>query len=156
MAQIAKIPPSGIEVYTRQRDLPSYHVNDLQDRYPTVCGQDEYPTAIRQDEYPTAYNADTKKAEPTQKNGGSLETSAGGLKANVESRICGVRKLTFWLGLAMGVLIVVVGVVGGVLGSTIRKGAESRKYVHQFSALLSHKGKKGGEAEGGFFFGEAH
>lgn len=152
MAEIAKIP-SGLEVYTRQRDLPSRNVNDLQDQYPTACGQDEYPTAILQDEYPTACNADTKKAESTQENGGSLEKSAGAGLTAKGSRICGVGGLLFWLGLAMGVLIVLVGVVGGVLGSKIRKGAESRRCVLNNSPLLlSQKKKKKGWRGGGFFW----
>ncbi len=74
------------------------------------------------------YHAATKEAEPTGEHGGLLGKSAGELKSK-ESRICGVNRITFWLSLAMGVLIVVVGVLEGVLGSRIRKGAESRRYV---------------------------
>lgn len=125
---------SGIEVYTRKSELPSSDVTALQDRYPTACGQDEYPTALRQDEYPTAYNVSPpyhtaiKDAEPTGENGGSLEKSAGESKAK-ESRICGVSRLTFWLGLVVAAFIVVVAVVGGALGSIVRKGSGSVRCV---------------------------
>lgn len=117
MAYIAQTP-TGIEVYTRQ--------SDLQDQYPTAIRQDEYPTAY--DESPPYHAATTKKAESTGEHSGSLGKLAGELKAK-RSRICGVNRLIFWLGLALGVLIVVVGVLGGVLGSRIRKWAESRRYV---------------------------
>lgn len=133
MAQIAQMP-SGLEAYTRRSDLLSRDVTALQDQYPTACGQDEFPTALRQDEYPTAcnvsppYHAAIKEAEPTGENGGSLEKSAGELKAK-ENRICGVSRLTFWLGLVVGVLIVVVAVVGGTLGSRIRKEPGSMRCV---------------------------
>lgn len=133
MAQIAQMQ-SGLEAYTRRSDLPPRDVTALQDQYPTACGQDEYPTAFRQDEYPTAcnvsrpYHAAIKEAEPTAKNGGSLQKSAGELKAK-ENRICGVSRLTFWLGLVVGVLIVVVAVVGGTLGSRIRKEPGSMRCV---------------------------
>lgn len=141
MAHIAQTP-TGIEVYTRQSDL-----------------QDQYPTAIRQDEYPTAYDgsqpyhaATTKEAEPTGEHGGSLGKSAGELKAK-ESRICGVNGLIFWLGLALGVLIVVVGVLGGVLDSRIRKGAESRRCVPQLLRFIVAKKKR---ERGRYFFLAAH
>lgn len=133
MAQIAQMP-SGLEAYTRRSDLLSRDVTALQDQYPTTCGQDEFPTALRQDEYPTAcnvsppYYAAIKEAKPTGENGGSLEKSAGELKAK-ENRICGVSRLTFWLGLVVGVLIVVVAVVGGTLGSRIRKEPGSMRCV---------------------------
>lgn len=139
MAHFAQTP-TGIEVYTRQSDL-----------------QDQYPTAIRQDEYPTAYDgsppyhaATTKEAESTGEHGGSLGKLAGELKAK-GSRICGVNRLIFWLGLALGVLIVVVGVLGGVLGSRIRKGAESRRCVPQFLRFIVAKKKGKGD-----FFLAAH
>lgn len=129
MAQMAQIP-SGIEVHTQQDEFPSSYVTN---------SQDEYPTAHRQDEYPTAYNASPPyhaaiQAGPRGENrdARSLKKSAGELKAK-ESRICGVRRSNFWLGLAVGVLVVVVAVGGGVLGSRMGKASGSKTYVHTFS-----------------------
>lgn len=121
---------SGLEVYTPNNDLPS---SDGQDQYLKACGQDNYPTAIRQDEYPTAYivsppdHAAIKEAKPIGESG-SMEYLAGGLKAK-ESRLRRSNRFTFWLGLAVGALIVVVIVLGGVLGSRIRKESGSKRCV---------------------------
>ena len=123
MAQITQIS-SGIEVYTQQDDFPSSYVTDLQDQYPTAYNVSP------------PYSAAIQEVGPRGENGRSMEKSAGQLKAK-ESRICGVKRLTFWLGLAVGVLIVVVAVGGGALGSRTRKGSGSKRCVLTFPPVVA-------------------
>lgn len=132
--------PSGLEIDIRQNEFPSAYVTDIQDRYPTAHLQDEYPTAYNvHPPYPAANQEGRLRGEDWD---GQLEKPSGQVKAQ-ESRICGVRRLTFWLCLAMGGLVVVVGVGGGVLGSRMGNGSESQRCVltsgakHAFGSTLT-------------------
>lgn len=129
MAQMAQIQ-SGLEIAPQPDEPSSGYGTNLQDPSPTAHRQDEYPTAYNVN---PPYRAATQEARPRVEHwdGRLLETSAGELKAK-ESRIFGVRRLTFWLGLAVGVLIVVAAVGGGVLGSRVGKGSGSKRYVLTF------------------------
>lgn len=127
MAQMAHTP-SGLEIDTRQDEFPSAYVTNLQDRYPTPHRQDEYPTAYNVN---PPYPAQEARPRGEDWDGRSVEKPAGQLKAE-ESRICGIRRLTFWLGLALGALIVVAAVGGGVLGSRMGKGSGLKRCVLTF------------------------
>lgn len=96
-----------------------------QDEFPTR--QDEFPA--RQDEFPTAYshNGQTLHHEDPQ--------FIPGIKSDLplhksttksRSRLCGLRKSTFWLVAILLVLLVFTGVGAGVLGSRMRSSGPER------------------------------
>lgn len=130
MAQMAHTS-SGLEIDTRQDEFPSAYTTNLHAQYLTTHRQDEYPTAYNVN---PLYPAVAEEARPRADDwdGRSLEKSAGKLKIEEET-ICGVRRLTFWLGLAVVVLVIVAIVGGGVLGSRMGKGSGSKRSVLTFS-----------------------
>lgn len=114
MAQSSIFHASGLE-----RDY-------RQDEYPTR--QDEFPT--RQDEFPTAYrpNSQTLNHEDPRALSSEINAKLPLHKPVTKPRgcLCGLRKSTFWLVAILLVLLLVIGIGAGVLGSRMRISEHKR------------------------------
>lgn len=99
--------------------------------------QDEFPTRYhgQQDELPTVYRVYSAGAN-------HLPIGNSDEKSNPVSRICGLRKTTFWLCITVILLLVLGTLVGGVLGSMVgskkKSGSETKRCVDVFTTSLPH------------------
>ena len=86
--------------------------------------QDEFPTVQESldDEFPTVYQ---HQLQPQQNSGSpsvQISDHSSSSKSNLGDRICGLRRSTFWLGLALAVVLVI-----SIVGISITVGLAAKR-----------------------------
>ena len=105
---------------------PTSHASGLERDY----RQDEFPT--RQDEFPTVYNHSAQTihhGDPRVISEINSDLTLYKSATKTRSRICGLRKSTFWLVVIVVGLLVFTGIGAGVLGSRIASSGNKRRVL---------------------------